>query len=176
MRALVVYESMYGNTRLIADAVGAGLEATCDVRVVPVAQASRSTVTEADLVIVGGPTHAHGMSRAATRQAAVKAAGKQASPLTVEPGALGPGLREWLTTLGQYQAKAAAFDTRMNWPAVLTGRASRGLARALRRHGFELIAEPESFLVTKQDRLEPQEASRARAWAAGLAERLVPAA
>ena len=35
MRAVVVYESMYGNTHLIADAIGAGLEAAFDVRVVP---------------------------------------------------------------------------------------------------------------------------------------------
>lgn len=176
MNTLVIYESMYGTTHLIADAVGAGLEAACDVRVLPVARVSPADLANADLVIVGGPTHAHGMSRAATRQAAVKAAGKTASSLTVEPGAAGPGLREWFATLGQCHVKAAAFDTRFHGPALLTGRASKGLARALRRRGFEVIAKPESFLVTKQNRLEPQEASRARAWAAGLVKQMVPTA
>jgi hypothetical protein len=91
MRAVVVYESMYGNTHLIADAIGAGLGTVFDVRVVPVSEASAAVLDGADLVVVGGPTHAHGMSRAGTRKAAVEAADKPASPLKVEPDALGPG-------------------------------------------------------------------------------------
>jgi len=78
MQAVVVYESMYGNTHMIADAIGAGLKTASDVSVVPVSQASRAVLAGADLVVVGGPTHAHGMSRAATRQGAVKAADKPA--------------------------------------------------------------------------------------------------
>ena len=45
----------------------------------------------------------------------------------------------------------------------------QGVNRLLREHGFNVVAEPESFLVTKQDRLEPQEQDRARDWAAKLA-------
>jgi hypothetical protein len=116
------------------------------------------------------------MSRAATREAAVKAAVKPASTLIAEPGAAGPGLREWFAALGQCHVKAAAFDTRFHGPAPLTGRASKGLVRALRRHGFEVIAKPESFLVTKQNRLDPHEADRARTWAAGLAKQMAPVA
>ena len=76
MRAVVVYESMYGNTHLVADAIGAGLSTVCDVSVVPVAQADPAVLAGADLVVIGGPTHAHGMSRPSTRKAAVEAAGK----------------------------------------------------------------------------------------------------
>jgi hypothetical protein len=172
MRAVIVYESMYGNTHHVADAIGDGLRASLDVRVVPVAEAGPADVDGADLVVVGGPTHAHGMSRPATRKAAVEAADKPASPLTVEPDAPGPGLREWFGALGRCPAQAAAFDTRVHMPAAITGRAAKGVARELRAHGFQLIAEPESFLVTKQDRLEPQETERARAWGAELAARL----
>lgn len=43
------------------------------------------------------------------------------------------------------------------------------MSRLLRHHGFDVVAEPESFLVTKQDRLEPQEQDRARDWGARLA-------
>jgi hypothetical protein len=114
------------------------------------------------------------MSRTATRQAAVKAADKPVSDLKVEPDALGPGLREWFGSLGHYSAKAAAFDTRMHGPAALTGRASKGVARLLRAHGFELATEPESFLVTKQDRLGPDETTRAREWGAKLAVSVAP--
>src|SRR6266536_4698634 len=102
MRAVVVYESMYGNTHLIADAIGAALRTAFDVRVVPVSQAKPEVIADADLVVVGGPTHAHGMSRAATRKAAVEAANKPVSPLRAEPGALGPGLRDWFASLGHY--------------------------------------------------------------------------
>jgi hypothetical protein len=169
MRAVVVYESMYGNTHLVADAIGAGLRPAFDVSVVPVSQVSPAVLADADLVVVGGPTHAHGMSRAATRKAAVEAASKPVSPLKLEPDALGPGLRDWFGELGHYPVKAAAFDTRMHGPAALTGRASKGVARLLREHGFDVVAESESFLVTKQDQLDPEETTRARDWGTNLA-------
>ena len=174
MRAVVVYESMYGNTHLVADAIGAGLETAFEVSVVPVSQADPAVLDGADLVVAGGPTHVHGMSRASTRKAAAEAADKPASPLNLEPDAAGPGLREWFASLGQCPVKAAAFDTRMHAPAALTGRASKGVARLLRAHGFEVIAEPESFLVTKQDRLEPHETTRAREWGTSLAASIAP--
>jgi hypothetical protein len=169
MRAVVVYESMYGNTHLIADAIGDGIRSLFTVTIVPVSQASPAVLADADLVVVGGPTHIHAMSRASTRKAAVEAASKPVSPLIVEPDALGPGLREWLGSLGRYPAKAAAFDTRLHGPAALTGRASKGITRLLCAHGFDVVAEPESFLVTRQDRLVPNELDRAREWGTKLA-------
>ena len=57
----------------------------------------------------------------------------------------------------------------MHGHATLTGRAAKGIARRLREHGFDVVVEPESFLVTKQDRLEPQEQDRARDWGTKLA-------
>jgi hypothetical protein len=174
MRAVVVYESMYGNTHQVADAIGAGLGAAFDVSVVPVSQASPAVLADAALVVVGGPTHMHGMSRATTRKWAVEAANKPVSGLKVEPGALGLGLREWLGSLGRCPVKAAAFDTRLHGPAAMTGRASRGVTRLLRAHGFDVVAEPESFLVTKQDRLQPEETTRACEWGTRLAARIAP--
>jgi Flavodoxin len=174
MRAVVVYESMYGNTHQVADAIGAGLSTAFEVRVVPVSRAGPEVLACTDLIVIGGPTHAHGMSRASTRKAAVEAAGKPVSGLTVEPDALGPGLREWFGSLGRYLVKAAAFDTRLRAPTALTGRASKRVARLLRAHGFEVVTEPESFLVTKQDRLAPDEITRAREWATKLAEAIMP--
>jgi Flavodoxin len=174
MRAVVVYESMYGNTHLIADAIGAGLRTAFDVRIVPVSQARPEIIADADLVVVGGPTHLHGMSRSSTRKAAVQAANKPVGGLEVEPYAMGPGLREWFGWLGRYPVRAAAFDTRMHGYATLTGRAANGIARRLRAHGFDVVAEPESFLVTKQDRLEPREQDRARDWGTALATHIAP--
>ena len=134
MRAVVVYESMYGNTHLIADAIGAGLRTAFDVRVLPVAQARPEVIADADLVVVGGPTHVHGLSRASTRRSAREAADKPGSGLTMDPGAKGPGLRDWFAALGQVGTVAAAFDTRLDAPAMFTGRASKAIARLLRRH------------------------------------------
>ena len=68
MRAVVVYESMFGNTHAIADAIGKGLEPVDNVVVVPVVEAGRERLGDADLLVVGGPTHFHGMSRTRTRK------------------------------------------------------------------------------------------------------------
>ena len=84
MKAVVIYESMYGNTHLIANAIAEGLRAHGEVTVVPVAEARATVVEDADLVVVGGPTHAHGMSRTATRKGAVDAARKPGSDLVLE--------------------------------------------------------------------------------------------
>ncbi len=173
MRAGVVYESMYGNTHLVADGIGAGVRPAFAVSVIPVSKASPAVLADADLVVADGPTHARGMSRAATRKAAVEAADKPGSGLKVEPGALGPGLREWFSSLGHYSVKAAAFDTKQR-PAALTGRASKGVTRLLRAHGFDLVAKPESFLVTRHTQLEPQETARAHEWGAKLAVAIAP--
>jgi hypothetical protein len=175
MKAVVVYESMYGNTHLVADAIGAGLReraaANDAIVVVPVGAATPQVLAGADLVVVGGPTHAHGMSRVTTRKAAVAAAEKPESPLEVDPDAEGPGLREWfdsLDGLGALPTQAAAFDTRMDAPPLLTGRASQGIARRLRNAGCHLVAVPESFLVTKGDHLADHEEQHARGWGADL--------
>jgi hypothetical protein len=176
MRAVVVYESMYGNTHQIADAIGAGLAGAFDVEVVPVAEADRAGAADADLIVVGGPTHLHTMARPSTRKAAAKAADESGGSITLDPDALKAGLREWLDSLGKSKvhAKAAAFDTRIDAPAAFTGRAARAVGKALRHHGYDLVVEPESFLVTK-DHLIPAEGDRAKKWGAKLAVTCLPA-
>ena len=171
MKAVVVYESIYGNTHLVADAIGRGLAARGEVVVVPVAQAAPALVTDADLIVVGGPTHAHGMSRPSTRKAALD----QAKDNPIDPSASGPGVREWLDTMPPIAASAAAFDTRAGVaPALLTGRASKGIAKQLHQHGFGQVVEPESFLVDKDNHLEPGEEERAEEWGARLAAAVTP--
>ncbi len=168
MRAVVVYESMYGNTHHVASAIGEGLRSQGDVSVVPVESADPDLLASADLLVVGGPTHVHGMSHENTRKAAVEAAQKPDADLELDPDAEGPGLREWFATLDRV-GLAASFDTRMHGPPALTGRASKGIARKLHHHGATLLADPESFLVTKDNHLEPDEEERARIWGTELA-------
>ena len=176
MRAVVVYESMYGNTHAIADAIGHGLAPIGQVFVVPVGKADPALLADADLVVAGGPTHVHGLTRASTRKAAVEAAAEPDKHLVVDDDAEGPGLREWLPSLATTSAKAAAFDTRIDAPAVLTGRASKSIARQLKACGFSIVAEPESFLVTKDSHLAAGEEERARAWGGRLAAQVTSAA
>jgi flavodoxin len=162
---------MYGNTHLIAGAIADGLRASADVAVVPVEGADEALRSGADLLVVGGPTHVHGMTRESTRKAAIEAAQKPGSDLELDPDAEGEGLREWFDALGDSTtapAAAAAFDTRIHAPAAITGRASKGIAKRLRAHGFELIADPESFLVTKENHLEDHEIEHAKEWGSRL--------
>jgi Flavodoxin len=174
MQAVVVYESMFGNTRAIAEAIGAGLGEYFDVAVITVPHADRAQIERADLVVVGAPTHVHGMPRASTMQGAAKQAEEAGGGRALEPDALKDGLREWFASVktNRGHGLAAAFDTRMQGPEVFTGRASKGISRELRRQGYELIAPPESYLVTKANELCPGERDRARTWGAKLAESL----
>jgi hypothetical protein len=173
MQIVVAYESSYGNTHLIANAIADGIPAGHQVDVVPVAGASRELVDGADLLVVGGPTHVHGMSRVRTREAAVEATHKPASQLTLDPDAEGPGLRQWFESVGSAKTKAAAFDTRVDAPALITGRASTGISRQLKRHGFREIAEPMSFLVTKDNHLVAGQEASARQWGSRLTDTLL---
>ena len=168
MRALVVYESMYGNARIVAGNIADGLRGTYEVTLVPVASVTADLAAEADLLVVGAPTHMHGLSTAWSRQAARKAVAKPKSGLTLDPKAGGPALRDWLSGLaGAFDTRlAAAFDTRLAGAPVLTGRASRGISGLLKRRGYRLIVPPESFLVTKLNALVDGKCSRARRWGA----------
>ena len=175
MRVVIVYESMFGNTHLIADAIAEGLAPGNEVTVVPVARAGRELLDGADLVVAGGPTHIHGMSGARSRAGAAEMAHKDGSQLTLDPGAEGPGVRDWLNGLGQIHARGAAFDTRLAGAPMLTGRASKTIARLLERHGIALLAPAESFLVTKDNQLRDGEQDRAGQWGRELAA-LLPTA
>src|SRR5215472_3969764 len=170
MRALVVYESMYGNTHAVAVEIAAGLSATHEVTVVPVTRASRELVAAAGLIVAGSPTHMHGMPTVASRRSAAETARKQGSRLTLDPDADGRGMRAWLAGLDGENVLAASFDTRLNGIPALTGRASRGIARLLRGRGCQLVVPPESFLVSTQNTLLTGEAARAREWGALVGE------
>jgi hypothetical protein len=173
MKTVVAYESMYGNTRQVAEAIAAGLESLGDVEVVSVHEGGEDAAEGAGLLVVGGPTHMHGMTTSMSRKAAAQAA-EEDEDVELEPRAAdGPGLREWLSRREGHGKGAAAFDTRIEKSAVVTGAASRGIAKRLRRRGFDVLADPESFFVEDSEGpLADGELDRARAWGSALAEQL----
>jgi hypothetical protein len=169
MRAVVVYESVYENTRMVAEAVAEGLGRSADVSICSAADAGTDAHAAADLVVVGGPTHMHGMMSSLSRKLAVDAVKDKGT--TVDPSVQGPALRSWLRELPKVDgAKSAAFDTRLPGSALKTGSAAKAIARRLRQHGYELVAKPESFLVADSEGpVADGELERARAWGASLA-------
>lgn len=111
MKALIVYESMYGNTRTIAEVVADDTRAGLKVAVRQACALTPEDEAEAGLVIAGVPTHLHGMPRPITRKAAAKAAGADGT-LCLEPAARGPGVREWLRTSPGVPASSRRCSTR----------------------------------------------------------------
>jgi flavodoxin len=150
MRAVIVYDSVHGNTEKVARAIAEGLAETSEVVVRKVAEAETDDLISAELVIAGSPTHAWNMSRASL---------------------------EFFQRIshGAFDGKlAAAFDTRFRGP--LTGSAAGRISRALQKRGFRLMLRPESFFVAHmQGPLREGELERARAFGSRLAAEFVRA-
>lgn len=161
MRALVVFETSYGNSRQVAEKVRDGLAETMDVDLRSTDDTRPLVLGDYRLVVLGGPTHALGMS---TPESRAQAHGRQPTD-----GDKTGGLREWLPRLGSdFAGAVAAFDTRSgrhrNWP----GSASRAVRKELRRAGIRLI-DRRSFLVsTATGPLRDGELYQARLWGTGL--------
>ena len=145
MKALVVYESMFGSTKIIAETIGAALSQHGSVRVVEVgtllAEPGGAVVThDIDLLCVGGPTHTFGMSRPGTRAEAVRKHGSVVSSAS--------GVREWLDQVTLPSGlSAAAFDTRVGTMRLAGGAAAKGIDKWLSRLGATIVSPPTSFLV-----------------------------
>ena len=160
MRALIVVESWFGNTRAIARAVADGLGEFMTVEVCEVGNAPARLAPDVELVVVGGPTHAFGMSRPNTRWDAAQQAGVTTGTER--------GIREWLVSSPSGIQRAAAFDTRIDKRWVPRS-AVRGILLQLRKLGATLITGPQSFRVTgTSGPLAPGELDRARQWGGQL--------
>ncbi|GAA2096690.1 flavodoxin family protein [Microlunatus panaciterrae] len=159
MKALVVYESMFGNTEQVARAIADGLRESVETESVEVSEAPKVPGPDVGLIVAGGPTHAFSMSRASTRADAITRGAQE--------GEQDFGLREWMDGLpsGHHTEKVATFDTRIQTMRHLPGSAAKGAAKEARRHGYESAEPAESFYVHDVDGpLLDGELDRARAW------------
>lgn len=168
LRALVVFESMFGNTEKVAHAVTGGLELEGAAVVLTEVTAAPMTLDpDLDLLVVGAPTHAFGLSRPRTRADAVRqgAPGERADV----------GLREWVAAAHVDRAHAppvAAFDTRVTRVRWLPRAAGTAATRLLRVRALKPLDKPVGFLVA--DLTGPPldgETERAVAWGRHLARR-----
>ena len=167
MKAIVIFESMFGNTQKVAEAVARGLSIGMQVDLLEVGAAPDHIGDETNLIVVGAPTHAFGLSREGTRSQAAQQAG---SGLVSK----GRGVREWLAELPKptVTVAAASFDTRLAKPAWLktAGTAGRAIEKRLRRLGLRTLAHAESFVVGDvAGPLAAGELERARQWGQSLA-------
>jgi flavodoxin len=146
MKTLVVYDSVYGNTEIIARAIGDALPG--EVQVLRVGQVETSDLEAADLLILGSPTHG-ALPTEAIQSLVAK---------------IGPPFRDG--------ARVVTFDTRLTWKFLERwgGFAAPKMADTLKEKGWTLACAPEGFFVKglKKGPLKRGEADRATVWAEGL--------
>ena len=161
MNAVVVYESHWGNTAAVAHAIAEGIGPSA--RAWNTDEASGLALVDVDLLVVGAPVIAFGLSRESTR--AQIAAGAEKAP--TPPDVAHPLIRTWLEGLPPANAACAAFETRIWWsPRGATGTIEAGLKRA----GYRVAAKAERFIVAgAYGPLQAGEVDRAREWGRTLA-------
>ncbi|HEX9915249.1 MAG TPA: flavodoxin family protein [Candidatus Bathyarchaeia archaeon] len=150
MKALVIYDTFFGNTEQVARAISDSLGA--ESTAIRVGDANHEQLTGLDLLIVGSPTRAF----------------RPTKPIS-----------EFLDKIlrdGLKGVKVAAFDTRMSTAEVksavlgvmvkIFGYAAKPMADKLVKRGGELVAPPEGFIVKDSEGpLREGELERASAWA-----------
>jgi hypothetical protein len=168
MTALVVYESMFGNTRRLAEAIADQLRTTGVDVTVSLAHDAPVDLSDYALVIVGAPTHAHGLPRTTSRSEAAVWAADPTKELVLEPMAQASGVREWLERLMLVgDPRFAVFSTRADIPSLFSGDACKAIAKGLRRR-LARVESHADFLVDLDNRLLDGEDVRAAEWASGL--------
>jgi hypothetical protein len=161
MHAIVVFESLWGNTAEIARAIAEGLGP--NVRAYPTGEVPVDEIASADLIVAGSPVFAFGLPSEGIRQRILEDEADAQTP----PDLSHPSLRSWLDELPLGHGRSAAFETRIWWsPRGATGTIEKRLTRL----GYPPIAKAAKFVVQdKYGPLREGELERARAWGRKLA-------
>lgn len=110
MKALVVCESLWGNTASAARAIPAGRGS--DAEALSTAEATPEVVAGADLVVAGGPVFAFRLSTDHSR-GIIRAHPEPGAP---EPDLSHPSVCSWMAALPVGAGQCAVFDTRVRGP------------------------------------------------------------
>jgi hypothetical protein len=161
MRAVVVYESLWGNTAAVARAIAEGIGP--GTRALTTDEATDDVLEDAELVVAGAPVIAFGLANDRSRAGIARGEADAPTP----PDVSHPSLRSWLADLPGGHGAGAAFETRIWWsPRGATGTIETGLRRA----GYATIAKAGKFVVDgKYGPLRDGELERAREWGEALA-------
>jgi len=161
MKAVVVYESHWGNTASIARAIAEGLGP--DTPVLATDEAPGSALADADLIVAGAPVIAFRLATDSMRERIAD----DAKNAPDKPDLTHPSMRDWLERIPAGKGLGAAFETRLHWsPGGATGAIERGLGAA----GYRRVAKGRKFFVTgSQGPLRDGELEAARAWGSELA-------
>ena len=165
MKAVVVYESHWGNTASIARAIAEGLGP--ETPVLATDEAPGSVLADADLIVAGAPVIAFRLANDSMRQKIADDAGDAHD----KPDLTHPSMRDWLERMPAGKGLGAAFETRIHWsPGGATGTIERGLQAA----GYRRLTKGRKFFVTgTYGPLREGELDAARAWGAELARSVV---
>jgi hypothetical protein len=166
MKAVVVYESLWGNTATIARAIAEGIGP--DAEALTTDAASAHAIADADLIVAGAPVL--GFSLPSDQMLENVARSERDAP--TPPDLSHPSMRSWLDALPRGGAHAAAFETRIWWsPRGATG----DIETRLNKAGYRTIAKAAKFVVKdKYGPLRDGEVERARRWGKQLAETIEP--
>ena len=163
MKAIVVYESLWGNTAAIARAIAEGIGP--EARALSPAEATAAVTADAVLIVAGAPVMAFRLPSDQVRKSLANTKDKKAPK---PPDLSHPSMRSWLAALPKGKGRAAAFDTRFKWSP---GGSASAIMRGLERVGYSKVTKPQKFLVKgTYGPLKEGEVERARAWGGELAK------
>ncbi len=164
MKAVVVYQSLWGSSAAVARAIAAGLGKGATALDTNAADAS--AIAGAGLVVAGCPVHAFGLpSSDSVKQAVARPVGKDAVPADASHKLM----RDWLDGLSGGDGLAAAFDTRVKGvfghggaSKVMAGLVKAGYRQVVKPEGFYVVMRP--VAVTEAGILLDGEVERASEW------------
>jgi len=172
---LVAYESLFGATRLIAEAITEGLfeggadsvcRGICDVRALEPGPF--------EFLVLGAPTHARSLPTFASRREGTRWLENRMHGKSLDPCATELGLREWIPQASLAGRRIAAFTTRADLPRLLAGSAVHAIERLARAQGARTIDPGFAARVDEHGDLLPGEEDLARDWGRALAARVAP--
>lgn len=160
MHAIVVDESVWGNTAAVAHAIAEGLGR--ETQAFATDEVPADALPSADLIVAGAPVFAFGLPTDAMRENVARGE----TDAVHAPDLAHPSLRSWLDRLPNGTGRSAAFETRIWWsPRGATGTIEKKLAEA----GYPALRKGAKFVVRdKYGPLAEGELERARGWGTEL--------